>query len=97
MGGLVARWYVEREAGWQITRRLITMGTPYRGAFKALDQLSSGVRPGKWKAQLDLTPVARSMPSMYQLLPEYGASAPICCERPSQPSTVWTRQWSTMP
>ena len=35
MGGLVARWYIEKCGGVEITRKLITLGTPYRGAAKA--------------------------------------------------------------
>jgi pimeloyl-ACP methyl ester carboxylesterase len=71
MGGLVARWYIEKEGGREVTHRVITMGTPYRGAFKALDQLVNGVRPGRWRFRLDLGSTARSFPSMYQLAPEY--------------------------
>jgi pimeloyl-ACP methyl ester carboxylesterase len=71
MGGLVARWYVERCGGAEITRKLVTLGTPYRGAAKALDQLVNGVHPRLGPVGLDLTALARSMPSMYQLLPEY--------------------------
>ena len=46
MGGLVARWYIERCDGAEVTRKLITLGTPYRGAGKALEQLVNGVRVG---------------------------------------------------
>jgi len=71
MGGLVARWYIEKEGGAEITRKLVTLGTPYRGALKALDQLVNGVRKGIGPLKLDLTAFARSLPSLYQLLPEY--------------------------
>src|SRR6185312_2318691 len=48
-------------------RKLITMGTPYRGAALALDQLvHESIRAG-----MNLTEFARSMPSAYQLLPSY--------------------------
>jgi hypothetical protein len=40
MGGLVARWYIEREGGAGHTRKLVTIGTPHRGALSALDQSS---------------------------------------------------------
>jgi hypothetical protein len=46
MGGLIARWYIEREGGAKYTRKLITLGTPHRGALKALEQLVNGVRKG---------------------------------------------------
>src|SRR4051812_30550915 len=71
MGGLVARWYIERLEGASVTRALVTIGTPHRGALNALDQLSNGVRKGIGPLKLDLTAFGRSLPSSYQLLPEY--------------------------
>lgn len=77
MGGLVARWYIEREGGAAHTRKLITLGTPHRGALSALASLLNGVRKGIGPLALDLTAFARSLPSLYQLLPEYA-----CLESP---------------
>jgi len=71
MGGLVARWYIEKCGGAAHTRKLITLGTPYRGAAKALEQLVNGVHKGLGPLSVDLTLFARSMPSLHQLLPEY--------------------------
>ena len=71
MGGLAARWYIERCGGAAVTRKLITLGTPYRGAARALGQLVNGVHPGLGRLAVDLTGFARSLPSLYQLLPEY--------------------------
>lgn len=71
MGGLVARWYVERDGGAAVTRALLTLGTPHRGALNALTQLVNGVRKGIGPLKADLTEFARSLPSSYQLLPEY--------------------------
>jgi hypothetical protein len=71
MGGLVARWYLDRLGGAEIARVLVTLGTPHRGAAKALDQLVNGVQKGPRPLRLDLTRFARSLPSSYQLLPEY--------------------------
>lgn len=71
MGGLVARWYIDRLGGAQVARVLVTLGTPHRGAAKTLDQLVNGVRKGPGPLKLDLTSFARSLPSSYQLLPEY--------------------------
>jgi pimeloyl-ACP methyl ester carboxylesterase len=71
MGGLVARWYIEKCGGAEVTRKLITLGTPYRGAARALAQLSNGAPYGLGPFRLDLTGFARSMPSLHQLLPEY--------------------------
>ena len=71
MGGLVARWYVERESGAAHTRKLITIGTPHRGAVAALQQLVNGVEKSVGPLRLDLTRFARSLPSAHQLLPQY--------------------------
>ena len=71
MGGLIARWYIEKCGGAEITRKLITLGTPYRGAARALDQLVNGAHRGLGPFRLDLTRFARSMPSLHQLMPEY--------------------------
>jgi pimeloyl-ACP methyl ester carboxylesterase len=71
MGGLIARWYIEKCGGAEITRKLVTLGTPYRGAARALDQLVNGANEGLGPFRLDLTRFGRSMPSLHQLLPEY--------------------------
>ncbi len=71
MGGLVARWYVERLGGSAQTRAIITLGTPHRGALGALDTLANGVRKGPARFREALTEFGRSLPSLYQLLPEY--------------------------
>ncbi|GIE30629.1 hypothetical protein Ait01nite_036740 [Actinoplanes italicus] len=71
MGGLVARWYIEKCGGSEITHKLITIGTPYRGSAKALEQLVNGANRSVGRLGADLTGLVRSMPSMYQLLPEY--------------------------
>jgi len=77
MGGLVARRYIECEGGADLTRKLVTLGTPYRSALNALDQLVNGVRKGLGPFKLDLSRFARSLPSVHQLLPEYA-----CIESP---------------
>ena len=63
MGGLVARWYLERLGGAELARVVVTLGTPHRGAAKALDQLVNGVRKGPGPLKVDLTAFARSLPS----------------------------------
>ena len=71
MGGLIARWFIEKRGGAEVTRKLITLGTPYRGAAKAVEQLVNGVRKGLGPLAVDLTQFARSLPSLHQLLPSY--------------------------
>lgn len=67
MGGLVARYFCEHLGGSKITRALITIGTPHRGSAKALGALVNGYRLGP----IDLTNMLRSLPSVYELLPQY--------------------------
>lgn len=67
MGGLVARYFLEHLGGAAITRHLITIGTPHRGAPKALNALVNGLGLGP----LDFSKVIRSFASTYELLPQY--------------------------
>ena len=57
--------------GWRRTRKLITIGTPYRGSVQALDFVSNGIRRRAGAHVVDLTRLARSLTSVYQLLPTY--------------------------
>ena len=77
MGGLLARWYVEQEGGAAHTRKLITIGTPHRGAAAAARQLVNGVEKGIGPLRLNLSRFARSLPSIHELLPRYA-----CLETP---------------
>lgn len=65
MGGLVSRYFLEVLGGWRDTRALVTFGTPYRGSLNSVDTISNGLKKGP----LDLTELARSFTSIYQLLP----------------------------
>jgi pimeloyl-ACP methyl ester carboxylesterase len=67
MGGLISRYYLEVLGGWENCRALFTLGTPYKGAPKALDYLSTGFK----KFGIDVSPALRSYTSVYQLLPTY--------------------------
>ncbi len=75
MGGLIARHYVELLGGHEITRRVITMGTPHRGSLDALVHLVNGLRKGWGPLGLDLSGFARSLPSLHQLAPDYACVA----------------------
>ncbi len=70
MGGLVARYFLEVLEGWKDTRALVSFGTPYRGSLNALDTLANGMRKGPM-GLLDLSELARTFTSIYQLLPIY--------------------------
>ncbi|TXH44929.1 MAG: hypothetical protein E6Q92_03855 [Burkholderiaceae bacterium] len=67
MGGIVSRYFLECMEGWKDTRALVTFGTPYRGSLNALDSLANGMKKG-W---VDLSPLARELTSLYQLLPVF--------------------------
>jgi hypothetical protein len=73
MGGLVARSFLECEGGAELTRALVTIGTPHRGSLSALETLVNGLRKGIGPLALDLGDFARSLPAMYELLPRYDA------------------------
>lgn len=72
MGGIVARSFLEEHAGWRMTRRLVTFGTPYRGSLNALSFLVNGMSKKLGPIKLiDLTKLLRSCTSVYQLLPVF--------------------------
>ncbi|WP_445216107.1 lipase/acyltransferase domain-containing protein [Bradyrhizobium sp. Pa8] len=69
MGGLIARHFCEVLGGRDLTRKLITVGTPYGGSINALETLVNGL---SFKALgLSLGELVRSFPSVYELLPTY--------------------------
>ncbi|MGH8347929.1 MAG: esterase/lipase family protein, partial [Pseudomonas sp.] len=70
MGGLIARYWVT-QGNWRSCRAIITLGTPHRGAPKALDYLVNGPPwwiPGRRELLRDLL---RDWPSVYELVPRY--------------------------
>jgi len=71
MGGLLARYFLEVLGGRQVTRTLITIGTPYQGSVNALTELVNGLSVGLGPLHVELTKFIRSLPSVYQLLPTY--------------------------
>jgi hypothetical protein len=71
MGGLVARWFLEILGGRDITRSLITIGTPYQGSVNALNALVNGLFLGLGPIGISVDELLRSFPSVYQLLPTY--------------------------
>jgi pimeloyl-ACP methyl ester carboxylesterase len=71
MGGLIAQYFLEALGGWQDTAQLITLGTPRAGSLSAVEFIVNGMRKGIGPVGLDLSPLLRSFPSVYQLLPTY--------------------------
>ena len=71
MGGLIARYFLDVLAPDAPVELLVTLGTPHRGALKALDVLSNGIPHLYGRTRKRLTAFVRSLPSVHQLLPEY--------------------------
>ncbi len=70
MGGLVLRYYLEVLGGRELATRMITLGTPFSGAVKAVRVLTGDAfdrRPFSGR----VTTAVRSFPSVGQLLPGY--------------------------
>ncbi|MFF0204568.1 alpha/beta fold hydrolase [Streptomyces sp. NPDC005017] len=70
MGGLVAREYLERHDQHRTVRALITLGTPFRGAVKALDFMVNGPKVAKVRFA-SLAEEFGRLPALYELLPLY--------------------------
>ena len=68
MGGLVARVWMGMLGRWPWCRSLIALGTPHRGAPKALNWLVNGV-----PLLTGPTRMLRTWPSVVELLPRYPA------------------------
>jgi pimeloyl-ACP methyl ester carboxylesterase len=74
-GGIVARWYIEKEGGKDRVGRLFLMGSPWDGAPKAMNVMFSGLAT-MFRARFNPFGVAersraiiRSFPSFYQIIP----------------------------
>lgn len=76
LGGLVARYWLGPCGRWPWCRALITLGTPHRGAPKALDWLVNGVRVGGARLERP-TRLLREWPSVTQLAPRYPAALDV--------------------
>ncbi|MFF2375087.1 esterase/lipase family protein [Streptomyces xiamenensis] len=76
MGGLVTRYYLEVLGGRETARSLVTIGTPYAGAVKAVRILTGTPSSRKLlgigtRLREAFVTAARTMPSVHQLLPTY--------------------------
>jgi pimeloyl-ACP methyl ester carboxylesterase len=74
-GGIISRWYIEKEGGKDKVGRLFLMGSPWDGAPKAFQIMFSGLDIlFRWRFNLFNIPVRtrdilRTFPSAYQLIP----------------------------
>ncbi len=86
MGGLVARYWIGALGGWRHCAGLVTLGTPHRGAPKALDWLVNGVRVGRaWQRA---TNVVRGWPGAWDLIPHYPAIWDVAAGKPVRPENL---------
>jgi pimeloyl-ACP methyl ester carboxylesterase len=75
MGGIAARWYIEKEGGKDFVSRLFLMASPWNGAPKALSTIFMGLdlfmraRLNPLKIRELTRRTVRSFPSAYQILP----------------------------
>ncbi len=74
-GGLVARWYIEKEGGKERVGRFFLMGSPWDGTPKAMSMLFGGLET-LLRRGFDALNIARrsrdlvrTFPSLYQLVP----------------------------
>lgn len=81
MGGLVARWFATFLDKQQVTRRIITLGTPFAGAVKSVRLLAAGDILRFGLLAEPLRDAARTMPGVHDLLPGYP-----CVERRGTPN-----------
>lgn len=97
MGGLVARYFVEKLEGWQDTRAVITFGTPFYGSLNAVDFLVNGPKKLPGRAGTRLKKLVRSFTSVHQLVPVYrcvlgAGDGPV---RPSEAGLPgWQNTWN---
>ena len=70
MGGLVAAWWWAFMSEGVDVDQIITLGTPFRGAAKALNVLVNGMRIGPYVPQA-VTDTVRTWDSVFDLLPHY--------------------------
>ncbi|MFD3539280.1 hypothetical protein ACFWUQ_07245 [Streptomyces sp. NPDC058662] len=87
MGGLVARYWTGPLGGAADCAALITLGTPHRGAPKALEVLGNGLSVSGRRLS-GLTGVLRGWPSAYELLPRYPMVGGGAGEEPLSPYEV---------
>ena len=75
MGGIAARWYIEKEGGKDFVSRLFLMASPWNGAPKAMHTIFRGIdmfmrsRFNPLKIRELTRRTVRSFPSAYQILP----------------------------
>lgn len=73
MGGLVATWFAThfQDEGASEVRRIVTLGTPFRGSLDAVRVISTGKKLPFGLYADSLRKAARTMPGLYDLIARY--------------------------
>ncbi|MEO3743874.1 hypothetical protein [Plantactinospora sp. B5E13] len=71
MGGLVARYFTSVLGGADLVRAMVTLGTPFFGAAKAVQLLAAGRGGPLPLPRQRLRELAVTLPGVYDLLPTY--------------------------
>jgi hypothetical protein len=83
----LSRWYIENYGGAEITRTLITLGTPYRGAASALAQFVNGAHPGLGPFRLGAYTIEVAGPAPAAPLAPVSSDILIWDSRATEPAT----------
>jgi hypothetical protein len=74
-GGVVSRWYIQKEGGKDHVDRLLLMGSPWDGTPKSIKLVMDGLdvvglrRLNFWNLGQRMKDLIRTFPSIYQLIP----------------------------
>jgi len=91
MGGLIISGYLGQKPARTRVRRVVTMGTPFRGSVDAVSKLSTGMGTLTGDAPRDRErESARTIPAIYQLLPSYAGLPNLFSKSAWQPSVLRT-------
>lgn len=71
MGGLVAADCVFRHGQSGLFRKVVSLGTPFKGSVDAVWKLAAGRASGWMRGPASERTAARTIPAVYQLLPSY--------------------------
>jgi pimeloyl-ACP methyl ester carboxylesterase len=91
MGGLLISGYLTLAGSRNRVRRVVTIGTPFRGAVDAVSKLTTGMGTLTGDAPRDRErESARTIPAIYQLLPSFAGLPNLFSKSEWQPSVLET-------
>lgn len=73
MGGLIVQYFTDVLGGAADTKRVLTIGTPFRGSARALGAIGGSAPSGPSVFRSRSRDLVRTLPSVYELLPRYRA------------------------